>query len=169
MTRKALLVGVATGAVAVLMVAALLPAVTGYSEAVFVRGGREGHGGGPWWRNATVTQEQVRYSGTFSDLDVGLMVLSTPQGAIRLKVPMALVVDNKVVSLLKLVFDGKLRKDDRIEVDAPRVTVALPDGTTRTKVMVQQIRDLDTGLTATVLGRGLWHPARTASSQQTTA
>jgi hypothetical protein len=79
------------------------------------------------------------------------------------------VVDNKVVSLLKLVFDGKLRKDDRIEVDALRVTVTLPDGTTRTTVMVQQIRDLDTGLTATVFGRGLWHPARTASSQQTTA
>jgi hypothetical protein len=169
MARKALLVGVAIGAVAVLMVAALLPAVTGYSEAVFVRGNRGGHGGGPWWRNATVTQEQVRYSGTLSDLDVGLMVLSTPQGTIRLKVPMALVVDNKVVSLLKLVFDGKLRKDDRIEVDALRVTVTLPDGTTRTKVMVQQIRDLDTGLTATVFGRGLWHPARTASSQQTTA
>jgi hypothetical protein len=82
---------------------------------------------------------------------------------------MALVVDNKAVSLLKLVFDGKLRKDDRIEVDALRVTVTLPDGTTRTTVMVQQIRDLDTGLTATVLGRGLWYPARTASSQQTTA
>jgi hypothetical protein len=97
------------------------------------------------------------------------MVLSTPQGTIRLKVPMALVVDNKVVSLLKLVFDGKLRKDDRIEVDALRVTVTLPDGTTRTTVMVQQIRDLDTGLTATALGRGLWHPARTACSQQTTA
>jgi hypothetical protein len=42
MVRKALLVGVATGAVAVLMLAALLPAVTGYSEAVFVRGSREG-------------------------------------------------------------------------------------------------------------------------------
>ena len=164
-----MLVGVAIGAVAVLMVAALLPAVTGYSEAVFVRGGRGGHGGGPWWRNATVTQEQVRYSGTLSDLDVGLMVLSTPQGTIRLKVPMALVVDNKAVSLLKLVFDGKLRKDDRIEVDALIETVTRPDGTTRTTVMVQQIRDLDTGLTATVLGRGPWLPAWTTSPQQTTA
>jgi hypothetical protein len=169
MARKALLVGVATGAVAMLMVAALLPAVTGYSEAVFVRGGRGGHGGGPWWRNATVTQEQVRFSGILSDLDVGLMVLSTPQGTISLKVPVALVVDNKAVSLLKLVFDGKLRKDDRIEVDALIETVTRPDRTTWTTVIIQQIRDLDTGLTATVLGRGSWLPAWTTSSQQTTA
>jgi hypothetical protein len=169
MARKALLVGVAIGAVAVLMVAALLPAVTGYSEVVFVRGNRGGHGGGPWWRNATVTQEQVRFSGILSDLDVGLMVLSTPQGTISLKVPVALVVDNKAVSLLKLVFDGKLRKDDRIEVDALIETVTRPDRTTWTTVIIQQIRDLDTGLTATVLGRGPWLPAWTTSSQQTTA
>jgi hypothetical protein len=169
MVRKTVLVGVAIGAIAVLMVAALLPAMTGYSETVFVRGGRGGHGGGPWWRNATVTREQVHYSGTLSDLDMGLMVLSTPQGTVSLKIPVALVVDNKVVSLLKLLFDGKLRKNDRVEVDALKVTVTLPDGTTRTKVIVQQIRDLDTGLTATVLGRGLWPPARTTSSQQTTA
>jgi hypothetical protein len=97
------------------------------------------------------------------------MVLSTPQGTVILKAPKAFVVDNKVVSLLKLVFDGKLRKDDRIEVDALIETVTRPDGTTRTKVIIQQIRDLDTGLTATVLGRGPWLPAWTTSPQQTTA
>ncbi len=169
MVRKALLVGVAVGATAVLMVAALLPAIAGYSEAVFVRGGRGWHGGGPWWRNATVTQEQVQYSGTLSELDVGLMVLSTPQGTVRLRVPMFLVVDENVVSLVKLVFDGRLRKNDRIEVDALMITITFPDGSSRTSVIVQQIRDLDTGLTASVFGREYWPPARTTGSQQTTA
>ena len=169
MTRKSLLVGVAIGAVAVLMVAALLPAIAGYSETVFVRGGRGWHGRGPWWRNATVTQEQVQYSGTLSDLDLGVMVLNTPQGTVTLKIPNVFVVDDKVVSLLKLVFDGKLRKDDRIEVDALRVTVTLPDGASRTYVIVQQIRDLDTGLTASALSRALWPPVGTTGSQQTTA
>ncbi len=161
--------GVAIGAIAVLTVAALLPAVTGYSEAFFVRGGRGWHGGGPWWRNATVTQEQVQYSGTLSDLDVGLMVLSTPQGTVSLKVPMALVVDNKVVSLLKLVFEGKLRKNDRMEVDALRVTVTLPNGASSSYVIVQQIRDLDTGLTASAPSRAIWPPMGTTGSQQSTA
>ncbi len=170
MAGKSLLVGVAIGAVVVLMVAALLPAIAGYSETVLVHHRGWGwYSGRPWWRNATVTQEQVQYSGTLSDLDMGTMVLSTPEGTVILKIPGVFVVDNKVVSLLKLVFDGRLRKNDRVEVYALRVTVTLPNGASRSYVIVQQIRDLDTGLTASVLTRAIWPPFGTTGSQQTTA
>ncbi|MDJ0273707.1 MAG: hypothetical protein QXO17_05690 [Nitrososphaerota archaeon] len=169
MVRKSLLVGVALGAVGVLMIAALLPAMAGYAETVFVHGGRGFGGRGGWWRNATVTQEQVQYTGTLSDLDLGLMVLSTQQGEVKLSVPNVLVVENRFVSLVKLVFDGKLRKGDRIEVDALRVTVTLPNGSSRTSVIVQQIRDLDTGLVASSWGGARVPPSTPSTQQQTTA
>lgn len=164
-----MLVGVAIGAAAVLMVAALLPAIAGYAETVFVHGGRGWRGWGGWWRNATITQEQVTYSGTLTDLDLGLMVLSTQQGEVRLAIPVFLVVENRFVSLVKLVFDGKLRSGDRIEVDVLRVTVTLPDGTSRTSVVVQQIRDLDTGLEASAIGRARGPAGTPSTPQQSTA
>ena len=169
MARKSLLVGVAIGAVGVLMIAALLPAMAGYAETVFVHGGRGFGGRGRWWRHATVTQEQVQYTGTLSDLDLGLMVLSTQQGELKLSIPNVLVVENRFVSIVKLVFDGKLRKGDRIEVDALRVTVTLPDGSSRTSVIVQQLRDLDTGLVASFWGRVRVPPSTPSTQQQTTA
>lgn len=166
MSRRLLVAGVAIGVLATLLVAGLLiPAMVGYSEPVFVHHGR-GHGrGGGAWRNATVTQEQVVITGRLADLDFGVMTISTASGDVQVRYPMALLVDGRPVSVVKLVFDGRLRKDDVVEVTALRTTVTLPDGTTRTKTVLVSIYDQTTGLRAEAPGRGAVGPRAPSQTQ----
>ncbi|MCS7117543.1 MAG: hypothetical protein NZ957_01980 [Thaumarchaeota archaeon] len=165
MTKKLLLVGVSIGVLATMLVAGLLiPAMVGYSEQVFVHHGRGLERGGRW-RNATVTQEQVTLSGRLVDLDIGVMTVRTSSGDVQVKLPMSLLVDGQPVSVIKLVFDGKLRKDDLLEVTALRITATLPDGSTRSKTLLVSFYDQSTGLRAEAPGRAASGPRAQSSTQ----
>lgn len=169
MKRKLLLIGASIGVLATVLLAGLLiPAMVGYSEQTFVHYGRGLERRG-WWRNATVTQEQVFITGRLADLDHGVMTISTSTGDVQVKLPMSLLVDGRPVSVIKLVFDGKLRKDDIVEVTALRVTVTHPDGTTRTKTALISIYDQTTGLRAEVPGRAAFGPREQSSPQGSAA
>ncbi|MCS7142652.1 MAG: hypothetical protein NZ920_02490 [Aigarchaeota archaeon] len=115
-------------------------------------------GWGRRFGNLTGTQEEVSIVGTLVDMGPHTIVVRSSSGDVKLWIAQFLQVDNQVVSTIKLVFDGRLRKGDVLEIKAVKVTFTLANGQSNTALIVKSLLDQSTGLKAEVPTRSSMRP-----------
>ncbi|MCS7145322.1 MAG: hypothetical protein RMJ28_06895 [Nitrososphaerota archaeon] len=108
-----------------------------------------GGGRGPFG-NLTVSAEEIQLAGRLVELDRGYMAIDTGAERITVKTPMVLIVGDQPVTLLRLAFEDRLNAGDEVQLTVHRVTVTRPDGTERSFYVLKELRDLTTGLEASV-------------------
>ncbi|GBC72022.1 hypothetical protein HRbin02_01811 [Candidatus Calditenuaceae archaeon HR02] len=145
--RRAILIPV-VGAVSLMaaLVVVFFTGVAAQSTASYipVHGGFWWRHGWRWW-NATVETTEVSRSGQIVDAQGWAIVLASGQESYELKVPVLVDSNGNMMSLTKVFFEDLIRKNDRLEISATKVTVTRSDGTSYSLYILRSLRDSDTG------------------------
>lgn len=149
--RSVLLPTIGAASLAIALVVLLFGGATTLSIAYDVQvHGRSGWGRlwSPW--NATIETTDVTISGVITDAQGSLIVITSGGETYNLKVPALLDPNGRIMSLSKVFFEDLIKKNDRLEVSATKVTITRSDGSSYTFYVLKSLRDLDTGFDASV-------------------
>jgi hypothetical protein len=101
-----------------------------------------------YFRNATLTVEEVSITGKFTDAEQGLIVLSVDGSSLVFRAPNRWIINGEVKSFIHLFVDDVIVKGHEVKIDALKVTETWRDGTSLTYYIAKAVTDLSSGASA---------------------